>query len=68
MDAASAVDYIGNADSLVLSRIACNPIPNWTTNAWDDIDAMQALIDEALMDEGEVLFIQHRHLLTALTA
>lgn len=32
--------------------------------AWDDIDAVQALIDEALIDGGEVLFIQHRHLLT----
>ncbi len=35
-----------------------------TDRAWDDITQVQALIDAWALEEGEVLFIQNRHLLT----
>jgi hypothetical protein len=42
-----------------------HPYPKLDTKrAWEDIQTVQRLIDEVMIDGGEVLFIQHRHLLT----
>jgi len=41
------------------------PIPQLDhKRAWADIQQLQQVIDETVSDGGEVLFIQHRHLLT----
>ena len=41
------------------------PYPNLDNKkAWEDIQTLQALIDKRVPEDGEVLFIQNRHLLT----
>jgi len=50
---------------IVFALNAVHPIPELDhQRAWDDIEQVQALIDEVTMNGGEVLFVQHRHLLT----
>ena len=50
---------------LIFVLDALRPYPQLDhRRAWEDIDAVQRLIDEATAEGGEVLFIQHRHLLT----
>ena len=50
---------------IVFALDAVKPIPELDhQRAWDDIERVQRLIDEATLGNGEVLFVQHRHLLT----
>lgn len=50
---------------IVFALDAVHPIPELDhQRAWEDIEQVQMLIDQATIDGGEVLFVQHRHLLT----